>query len=39
MWPIWLHFKEDIVNLVTKMRKISLPPNLTEPGVNICLCQ
>lgn len=39
MWPIWLHFKEDIVNLATKMRKISLPPYLTEPGVNICLCQ
>lgn len=37
MWPIWLHFKEDIINLATKMRKISLPPPyLTEPGVNIC---
>lgn len=34
MWPILSHFKEDIVNLATKIRKIRLPPKLTEPGVN-----
>lgn len=37
MWPIWLHFKEDIINLgQCQTEKISLPPYLTEPGVNIC---